>query len=127
MEWLIAKAFAALLAPLDALGKPMHGMSLGAAHRVAERVDQRTQAVRSQNQLGLSLTVFLSVLTLAFAAIALRQVRQLREPCSVHRTVIRKSCCSTSAMSRASGTGFPSGAPPEASTGLSSARCRWAA
>jgi signal transduction histidine kinase/ActR/RegA family two-component response regulator/HPt (histidine-containing phosphotransfer) domain-containing protein len=64
---------------LQALGKPMHGMSLGAAHHVAQQMEQRAVAVRNQNQLGLFLTVFLSVLTLAFAAIALRQVRQLRE------------------------------------------------
>jgi two-component system, sensor histidine kinase len=64
---------------LDALGAPMHTLSLGAAHRVAEASEERTQAVRSQNQLGLALTVFLSVLTFAFAVVALRHVRQLRE------------------------------------------------
>ncbi|HLL17732.1 MAG TPA: ATP-binding protein, partial [Rubrivivax sp.] len=63
---------------LDSLGKAMHGMSLSAAHRVAEQMEERAHAVRQQNQLGLALTVFLSVLTLAFAAIALRQVKQLR-------------------------------------------------
>jgi|CXWL01.1.fsa_nt_gi signal transduction histidine kinase/DNA-binding response OmpR family regulator len=70
---------AALLPPLEALGLPIHGLSISASHRVAERLEQRTQAVRQQGQLGLALTVFLSVLTLAFAYIALRQVRQLRE------------------------------------------------
>ena len=67
------------LQALDALGAPMHGLSLGAAHRVAQQMEQRNLAVRQQNQLGLGLTVFMSVLTLAFAYIALRQVRQLRQ------------------------------------------------
>lgn len=69
----------ALLPALESLGKAMHGMSLSAAHRVAEQMEARAQAVRAQSQLGLALTVFLSVLTLAFATIALRQVKQLRE------------------------------------------------
>ena len=63
---------------LEALGAPVHGLSLSAAHRTAEKVEERNLAVRQQNQLGLGLTVFMSVLTLAFAYIALRQVRQLR-------------------------------------------------
>ncbi|HLL11940.1 MAG TPA: ATP-binding protein, partial [Rubrivivax sp.] len=76
----LTKSFVQALQPaLESLGKAMHGMSLSAAHRVAEQMEQRAQAVRDQNQLGLALTVFLSVLTLAFAAIALRQVKQLRE------------------------------------------------
>ena len=67
------------LAALDALGSSMHNLSLSAAHRVAAQVENRNLAVRQQNQLGLGLTVFMSVLTLAFAYIALRQVRQLRQ------------------------------------------------
>ena len=69
----------ALEPELDALGAPMHDMSLGASHQVAQQMSERAQTVRAQNLLGLGLTIFLSVLTLAFAAIALRQVRQLRE------------------------------------------------
>ncbi len=68
---------------LDALGAPLHGLSLSAAHRVAERSERRNQAVSQQNRLGLGLTVFMSVLTLAFAYIALRQVRELRQRRSV--------------------------------------------
>ena len=67
------------LPALDALGTPVHSLSLSAAHRVAAQVEARNLAVREQNQLGLGLTVFMSVLTLAFAYIALRQVRQLRQ------------------------------------------------
>jgi len=69
----------ALLPQLEALTAPMHELSLGAAHKVSEQLMQRGITVREQNQLGLGLTLFLSVLTLAFAYIALRQVRQLRE------------------------------------------------
>lgn len=76
----VTRTFVQALQPaLEALGKSMHGMSLSAAHRVAEQMEDRAQAVRNQSQLGLALTVFLSVLTLAFAAIALRQVKQLRQ------------------------------------------------
>jgi len=67
------------LPALEALGAPIHSLSLGAAHRLAEQMEDRNLAVRQQNLLGLGLTVFMSVLTLAFAYIALRQVRQLRQ------------------------------------------------
>ena len=74
------RGFVTALQPaLEALDAPVHGIAMGAAHRLAAQLEQRANAVRSQNQLGLGLTVFLSVLTVAFAAIALRQVRQLRE------------------------------------------------
>ncbi|MDP1900521.1 MAG: ATP-binding protein [Rubrivivax sp.] len=69
----------ALVPALDDLSRPLHEMSLAAAHHVADQMARRAQTVRTQNLLGLGLTVFLSVLTLAFAAISLRQVRQLRE------------------------------------------------
>ncbi len=61
---------------LAALGVPVHGMSLRAAHQVGEQVELRNAAVRQHNQIGIALTVFLSGLTLAFALISLRQVRQ---------------------------------------------------
>ena len=67
------------LPALEALNEPVHGLTLSATHRVAQQVEQRNGAVQQQNRLGLGLTVFLSVLTLAFAFIALRQVRQLRQ------------------------------------------------
>jgi len=69
----------ALLPQLEALTAPMHELSLGASHKVSEQLEARGIAVRQQSQLGLGLTAFLSVLTLAFAFIALRQVAQLRE------------------------------------------------
>ena len=51
---------AALLPALEALGMPMHSLSLTAAHSVAVLGEQRAQAMRQQNRLGLTLTVFLS-------------------------------------------------------------------
>lgn len=69
----------ALLPQLESLTAPMHELSLGASHKVSEQLEARGIAVRQQNRLGLGLTAFLSVLTLAFAFIALRQVAQLRE------------------------------------------------
>jgi signal transduction histidine kinase/CheY-like chemotaxis protein/HPt (histidine-containing phosphotransfer) domain-containing protein len=69
----------ALLPQLESLTAPMHELSLGASHKVSEQLEARGTAVRQQNRLGLGLTAFLSVLTLAFAFIALRQVAQLRE------------------------------------------------
>ena len=74
-----ADFLASRLPSLDALGPAIHALSLGAAHSLAEQNEQRNLAVRQQNQLGLGLTVFMSILTLAFAFIALRQVRQLRQ------------------------------------------------
>jgi len=66
------------LRTLETLGPAMQSLTLGAAHSVARQAEQRTQAVQQQNRLGLGLTVFMSVLTLAFAGIALRQVQRLR-------------------------------------------------
>ncbi len=75
-----SRAFVAALQPaLEALDGPIHEIGTDAARRLTGQLAQRAQAVQAQNRLGLGLTVFLSVLTLAFAAIALRQVRQLRE------------------------------------------------
>ena len=72
-------AYAALRPQLEALDEPLHAVVLSAIDRMAAQLEQRAAVVRSQNRLGLGLTVFLSVLTLAFAAIALRQVSPLRE------------------------------------------------
>jgi signal transduction histidine kinase/CheY-like chemotaxis protein len=69
----------ALWPQLQALGVPIHRLSLHAAHRVSEQVEARRVAVRDQARLGLALTVFLSVLTLAFAWIAVHHLNELRE------------------------------------------------
>jgi hypothetical protein len=74
------RAFATALWPaLEQLGPAMHALSLGAAHRVAEAAEARAEGIREQNRLGLGLTLFLAVLTLAFAVIALRHLRELRQ------------------------------------------------
>jgi signal transduction histidine kinase/DNA-binding response OmpR family regulator len=76
---LTREALEALVPELAALGAPLHGLTLRAAHNVGEQIAQRNDAVREHNQVGLALTAFLSALTLAFALIALRQVRQLEQ------------------------------------------------
>ena len=67
-----------LLPTLDALEAPLHSLSLSAAHRVAVADEQRTEAVETQTALSLALTVTLSIMTLSFAWIAMRQVHKLR-------------------------------------------------
>ena len=74
-----AAALAALQPQLDALARPIHSLSLSAAHRVSEQIAERNQAVRQHNQVGLLLTGFLLLLVLAIGALALRQMRLLRE------------------------------------------------
>jgi signal transduction histidine kinase/DNA-binding response OmpR family regulator len=64
---------------LQALSKPIHSMSLSAGHHVAEQITQRNSAVRRHNQVGLMLTVFLSLLVLAFGILAMRQLRRANE------------------------------------------------
>ncbi len=70
--------FAQRLASLSALEKPLHSMSMSAGHQVAVTAEQRAAAVHAQSVLGLALTASLSVLTLGFAYLALRQVKKLR-------------------------------------------------
>ena len=70
---------AAELPELIAMGTPIHSMTLNAADTVANLAEQRTQAVQEQNLLGLGLTVFLSLLTLAFAAAAVRLLQRGRQ------------------------------------------------
>ncbi|MGL6112591.1 MAG: histidine kinase dimerization/phospho-acceptor domain-containing protein, partial [Rubrivivax sp.] len=74
-----AGSLKALQPQLDALGAPIHSMSLSAAHHVAEQIAQRNNAVRRHNQVGLMLTLFLCLLVLAFGLMAMRQLRLLGE------------------------------------------------
>jgi signal transduction histidine kinase/CheY-like chemotaxis protein len=62
---------------LEALNTPIHTMSLDASHHVAQQVAQRNIAVRQHNQAAIALTMLLSVTTLVFALITIRQMRQL--------------------------------------------------
>jgi signal transduction histidine kinase/CheY-like chemotaxis protein len=74
-----ASTLAALQRELDALGEPIHSMSLSAAHHVSEQIAERNNAVRQHNQVAIALTVFLSLLVLAFGLTAMRQMRLLGE------------------------------------------------
>ncbi len=76
----ITREFLATELPqLVAMGTPIHSMTLNAADTVAKLAEQRTQAVRQQNLLGLGLTVFLSLLTLVFAGAAVRLLQRSRQ------------------------------------------------
>jgi two-component system, sensor histidine kinase len=66
-----------LLPALLALDEPLRVVAVGASHRLANQLEQRAEMARMQNQLSLALTVFLSTLTLGFAALALGQLRRL--------------------------------------------------
>jgi signal transduction histidine kinase/DNA-binding response OmpR family regulator len=72
-----AAALAALKPRLEALAAPIHSMTLSASHHVAEQIAERNSAVRRHNQVALALTVFLSLLVLAFGLMAMRQMRLL--------------------------------------------------
>ena len=69
----------ALLADLDALDERIHQMLLAGAHRVAEQVTARNDALAQHNRVGLALTAFLSAMVGLFGFLALRRMRQLDE------------------------------------------------
>ena len=69
----------ALQPALDALGGPIHSMALSASHHVSEQITERNAAVRQHNQVALLLTLFLSLMVLVFALVAMRQMRLLGE------------------------------------------------
>ncbi len=68
-----------LQADLEVLGDPVHAMSMGAARGVAARVQAQHASLRDFTRLDLALTVALALMATGFTAIALRQLRQLRE------------------------------------------------
>jgi len=72
-------ALAALRPALEALAGPIHSMTLSASHHVSQQIDERNAAVRNHNRVALLLTVFLSLLVLAFGLMAMRQMRLLSE------------------------------------------------
>jgi two-component system, sensor histidine kinase len=74
-----AAQLAALQPELEALGPPIHSMSLSASHHVAAQIAERNAAVRQHNQVGLMLTLCLSLAVLVFGLMALRQMRLLGE------------------------------------------------
>jgi signal transduction histidine kinase/CheY-like chemotaxis protein len=74
-----AASMQALLADLEALDAPIHQMLLAGAHRVAEQVTARNDALAQHNRVGLALTAFLSAMVGLFGFLALRRMRQLDE------------------------------------------------
>ncbi len=75
---------------LLALAPVFEQLSAWARQRHEARTTQRLAAVHEQNRLRLGLTVFLALLTLAFALIALRQLQQLRRRRSTLETLAAK-------------------------------------
>ena len=73
------QAARALLAALEALAEPIHQVMLDASHRVAAQVTERQGQVRQHNRIGLALTGSLLAMVMVFAAIALRQMRQVEQ------------------------------------------------
>ena len=69
----------ALLADLEALDAPIHHMLLAGAHRVAQQVTTRSDAIAQHNRAGIALTVFLSAMVGLFGYLALRRMRQLED------------------------------------------------
>ncbi len=67
----------ALQTELDSLAEPVHRMTLGASHHVAQQATQRYETVRLHNRVGIGMTLLLSASTLLFAVISMRQLRLL--------------------------------------------------
>jgi signal transduction histidine kinase/CheY-like chemotaxis protein len=74
-----APALQTLLAELSNLSAPIHGLALEASHHLSNQVSQRNQTVRRHNRIGIALTLVLSVTTLVFALITMRQMRELEQ------------------------------------------------
>jgi signal transduction histidine kinase len=66
-----------LLREMDPLGEPIHGMSLLTTEVMGKTVSNRNAAAREQLLISLALGIFQGLLTLAFAAMLIRQVRSL--------------------------------------------------
>ncbi|MBC7483847.1 MAG: response regulator [Rhizobacter sp.] len=74
-----AAAVTSLLAQLDTLGLSLHDLSLGASHLLYQRATERNNAVRTQSQLSIALTLFQCLLLITLAFIVLRQFGSLTE------------------------------------------------
>ncbi len=73
------QAIGALVEGLLPLADPIHQLMLEASHQVERQVSDRQSQVRQHNLIGLWLTVFLSLMVLVFALIAMLQLRRLGE------------------------------------------------
>ena len=67
----------AALHDLSPLQTPIHDLTLSSNQLIAEQIGRRNDAVRDQTRLGIGLTIFQSLLTLAFALLTVRQFRTL--------------------------------------------------
>ena len=72
-------AMAGLLAQIDTLGTSLHDLSLGASHLLYQRATERNNAVRTQSQLSIALTLFQCLLLITLAFIVVRQFGSLTE------------------------------------------------
>ncbi|RVT53925.1 response regulator [Rubrivivax albus] len=72
-------ALQAAFEQFNGLVTPVHGLSLAAAHRLAQRADDGNRALQQQSRLGVALSVFLFALCAVFAGLAMRQMRQLQQ------------------------------------------------
>jgi signal transduction histidine kinase/DNA-binding response OmpR family regulator len=74
-----AGARQALLAELESLAAPIHGLALDASHHLSTQVSERNITVQQHNRVGIALTLLLSVTTLVFALITMQQMRELEQ------------------------------------------------
>ena len=70
---------AQLLREVEPLSEPIHDMTLLITQLMVKTISQRNAAAREQVQISIALTVFQGLLTLAFAAMLIRQLRSLEK------------------------------------------------
>lgn len=68
-----------LLRQVEPLGEPIHDMTLVITQLMVTTISQRNAAAREQVHSSIALTVFQGLLTLAFAALLIRQLRSLEK------------------------------------------------
>ena len=68
-----------VLSDMEPLGEPIHDMSLLTVEVMGKAVGDRNAAAREQLLIGIALTIFQGLLTLAFAVLLIRKVRSLEK------------------------------------------------
>ena len=76
---LTSEVIAQLLGEVEPLSEPIHDMTLLITQLMVKTISQRNAAAREQVQISIALTVFQGLLTLAFAAMLIRQLRSLEK------------------------------------------------
>ena len=76
---LTPEVIAELLGEVEPLSEPIHDMTLLITQLMVKTISQRNAAAREQVQISIALTVFQGLLTLAFAAMLIRQLRSLEK------------------------------------------------